>query len=323
MDGNSSTDHAAARRDLLVYHNGHAYSLLAEPQGGCYRPQKLGTRENYRAFLDNIVCDLAMRHRLWLHALFWAAYFGEGVGHDFIAWLTEALFSGRLGLYDVVCSGAPRGEPRPLDEKQVRAAVSAVLDVPPVTSVPKSILQIVTGIDLITDEPVDRWGELGGAMLGIVGGKGLLKLARKRQNTPLKKNASSAQKGVYGEARAKAYISDEHPNLSKRGRDKGVFENGIDGVYKNATPPPDYVLVEAKYNTGSLGYTKDGKQMSDGWLRGDKTKFNRIQDAVSESEAAMIDDAMKGGQVEKWLVRVDEQGAVSKRLLDSAGNLVR
>ncbi len=79
MDGTSSTDHNAAPRDLLLYHNGHAYSLLAEPQGGCYRAQKLGTRENYRAFLDNIVRDPAMRHRLWLQALYWAAYFGEGV----------------------------------------------------------------------------------------------------------------------------------------------------------------------------------------------------------------------------------------------------
>lgn len=142
-------------------------------------------------------------------------------------------------------------------------------------------------------------------------------------STPPKQAASNAEKGHYGEARAKAYIKDEHPSLQKTGRDKGVFENGIDGVYKNKTPPPDYVLVEAKYNKASLGYTRDGKQMSDGWLTGEKTGFNRIRHAVGKPEADAIKDAMKGGQVEKWLVRVDEQGNTSKRLLDSSGKLVR
>ncbi len=183
MDGNSNRDDAVSR-DLLLYHNGHAYSLLAEPQGGCYHPQKLGTRENYRAFLDNIVRDPAMRHRLWLQALYWAAYFGEGVGHDFIAWLTEALFSGRLGLYDVVCTGAPRGEPKKPDEKQVRAAVSAVLDNTPWVAPIKSGLEAITGADLVTGEPVSRLGAVAGIALGLVPSgkliaKGMKKISEK------------------------------------------------------------------------------------------------------------------------------------------------
>ncbi len=325
MDGSSTTQSSTPERDHLLYHLGHAYRflLLGDARASCYHLLKFGSREICRAFLDALAQDLAMRHRLWLETLYWAAYFGEGVGHDYLGWLTEQVLTGRLGLYEAVCSGPPRGEPKPPDEKQVRAAVSAVLDVPPMTSVPKSILQIITGFDLITDEPVSRMGELGGMALGVVGGKALLKLARKAGQTPPKKNASSAQKGVYGEARAKAYISEEHPNLSKLGRDKGVFENGIDGVYKNATPPPDYVLVEAKYNKASLGYTRDGKQTSDGWLQGEKTGFDRIMDAAGEPEADKIKDAMAGDRVEKWLLRTDEQGNVSKRLLDGAGNLIR
>lgn len=142
-------------------------------------------------------------------------------------------------------------------------------------------------------------------------------------HTPPTKTASNAHKGLYGEARARAYLSDEHPHLKKLGRDKGVFENGIDGVYKNATPPPDYVLVEAKYNTGKLGQTRDGKQMSDGWLQGEKTRYDRIMDAVGESEAKAVRRAVRSGNAEKWLVRVDEQGGVTKRLLDAKGNLVK
>ena len=68
------------------YFNGHAYRLLFWEfvRGGCYQLLKLGTRENYRALLENIARDPAMRHRLWLEALYWGAYFGEfGAGHDF------------------------------------------------------------------------------------------------------------------------------------------------------------------------------------------------------------------------------------------------
>ena len=49
---------------------------------------------------------------------------------------------------------------------------------------------MITGMDLITDAPVSRIGELGGPMLGMVpSGKLLAKLARKRQNTPPKRSA--------------------------------------------------------------------------------------------------------------------------------------
>jgi hypothetical protein len=167
----------------------------------------------------------------------------------------------------------------------------------------------------------------GGAKLGpkydVLGEMRTTPNKQKLTPTPPLKSASSGEKGRYGEARAKTYMQDEHPNLQKTGRDKGVFENGIDGVYKNKTPPPDYVLVEAKYNTGKLGTTRDGKQMSDGWLTGEKTGFNRIKDAAGESEGRNIKNSMKQGNVEKWLLRVDESGGVSKKLLDVAGNIVR
>lgn len=191
MDGGGNTNNSAVGRDALLYHIGHAYRvMLPGTIGGCFQLLKLGTRENYRALLDAIAHDPAMRHCLWLEALRWAAYFGAGgAGHDFLTWLTEQLFTGRLGLYEVVCSGPARGEPKKPDQKQVRAALSAGLDSMPVVGGAKTALQIVTGTDVVTDEPLSRWGELGGAVLGIVGGKGLLKLARKRQNTPPKKSA--------------------------------------------------------------------------------------------------------------------------------------
>ena len=73
MDDGSTTHNDTLARDHLLYFNAHAYRLLfwGFVRGGCYQLLKLGTRENYRALLENIARDPAMRHRLWLEALYW------------------------------------------------------------------------------------------------------------------------------------------------------------------------------------------------------------------------------------------------------------
>jgi hypothetical protein len=45
-----------------------------------------------------------------------------------------------------------------------------------------------------------------------------------------------------------------------------VSSNGLDGVYRS--PDGKIVIVEAKYGSSGMGRTVDGRQMSDGWLRG-------------------------------------------------------
>ena len=49
---------------------------------------------------------------------------------------------------------------------------------------------------------------------------------------------------------------------------------GIDGLYENANPNSNikYVIDEAKFGSSQLGKTKDGRQMSDGWLTGVNTE---------------------------------------------------
>ena len=178
MDGSSTTDNSTPERDHLLYHLGHAYRflLLGDARASCYHLLKFGSRDICRAFLDAIAQDLAMRHRLWLEALYWAAYFGEGVGHDHLGWLTEQVFAGRLGWYEVICTGPHRGEPQKLNEKQVRAALSSGMDNLPVVGSGKSLIQAVTGVDLITDEPVNRWIEGVGVIAGVApGGKRIVK----------------------------------------------------------------------------------------------------------------------------------------------------
>lgn len=69
---------------------------------------------------------------------------------------------------------------------------------------------------------------------------------------------------------------------------------GIDGVYRNPSPPPDYVVTEVKYNTSQLSKRlADGtNQMDDRWLG------SRLADKVGEVEAELIHEAMDAGTVE-------------------------
>ena len=49
---------------------------------------------------------------------------------------------------------------------------------------------------------------------------------------------------------------------------------GIDGLYENANAESKikYVIDEAKFGSSQLGKTKDGRQMSNDWLNGAKTR---------------------------------------------------
>jgi hypothetical protein len=99
--------------------------------------------------------------------------------------------------------------------------------------------------------------------------------------------------------------------------------NGIDGVYRNPSPPPDYVIMEAKYNTAKLGDTIDGKQMSDSWVNGEKTGFDRLRDAVGPRTADKIRESIDAGRVQKLLLQVDESGKVSVKVLNILGNIIK
>lgn len=94
-------------------------------------------------------------------------------------------------------------------------------------------------------------------------------------------------------------------------------EQGIDGVYKNKTPPPDYIITESKYGTAKLGDTADGTQMSDSWLT-DK----RLVDKVGEEEADKIRQALNNRSVEKWLINVQPDGSATKVLLNKGASKI-
>ena len=141
-------------------------------------------------------------------------------------------------------------------------------------------------------------------------------------------DASKASPGVHIN-HVKAAVGEQvaHDVVKKKkgleplGKTDGVYEagkNGIDGVYKNPHPPPDYVITEAKYGTSPLkkGLADESNQMDDFWVR------QRLEEKVGAEQADLIKQAMDEGKVEKWVVRVDENGLRSVKKIDKNGNVI-
>jgi uncharacterized Zn-binding protein involved in type VI secretion len=116
---------------------------------------------------------------------------------------------------------------------------------------------------------------------------------------------SAAKKGIFGE-----YCADQlmhslgfeklnGPTTQIGDSPKGP---GIDGVYKNTNPPPQYAIAEAKYGTSKLGNTKSGRQMSPKWVD------QRLDKAVGPDQAQEIRDAMLDGGVQRCVINVDQYG---------------
>ncbi|KQM77869.1 hypothetical protein ASE74_15835 [Pedobacter sp. Leaf216] len=80
---------------------------------------------------------------------------------------------------------------------------------------------------------------------------------------------------------------------------------GIDGVWHDPGPPPRYIISETKYGSGKLG--KD--QLSDKWIN------TNLGDAVSGKDQAAIGKLINKGQLEKQLLKVDDQGKVVTKII--------
>lgn len=82
-------------------------------------------------------------------------------------------------------------------------------------------------------------------------------------------------------------------------------------------------MVEYKYGSSVLKKTADGLQMSDGWLTGSSTNYNRILESVGDPKVALeVREALRTGRVEKWLVHTDQFGNVTVGVLDKYGKLI-
>ena len=127
------------------------------------------------------------------------------------------------------------------------------------------------------------------------------------------------QKAALGEKTAHDKML-QQPGMEPLGSTDGQYrpgKTGIDGVYKNTRPPPDYVITEAKYGKARLGQTEDGKQMSDSWLTDE-----RLIAKVGRKNAISIRDAIKHGKADKILINVREDGSARMIKLDGDANKI-
>jgi hypothetical protein len=136
---------------------------------------------------------------------------------------------------------------------------------------------------------------------------------------------STAQKQVVGEVMGQQAVQRLVPDAQRIGRLPGVGETGIDDLFRVNRPDVDFVVVEYKFGSSQLGKTLDGVQMSDRWLTGGATNYNRILESVSNNVevADEIAISLTRGRVEKWVVHTDPLGNVTVGLVDANGKFIR
>uniref|UniRef100_UPI002017D470 TreTu family toxin n=1 Tax=Chitinivorax sp. B TaxID=2502235 RepID=UPI002017D470 len=135
------------------------------------------------------------------------------------------------------------------------------LDLVPVLGSAKSAAQVVTGKDLLTGEPVNRWVEAGGIVLGMVPGGKLL-----TKGTTLAKVARGAEKEAAKETtRVGRWMSEaEHEAMKASGK----VQESLSGTTHVANPAdasafmsqakPGSVYIEFNVPTSSLKATNEG-----------------------------------------------------------------
>ncbi|MGG0538756.1 T7SS effector LXG polymorphic toxin [Priestia aryabhattai] len=151
-----------------------------------------------------------------------------------------------------------------------------------------------------------------------------LEAARVQQRTVIQSVESgevvlktTKHKGNYGEIKMDDFF--ESQTYTRISDDRVLTLNqkivkGIDGVYENASPPPKYVIAEAKYNTSRLGKTNDGKQMSEDWILGSE----RLDSTLSKEKADEIVTEMllNPKNVQRIVIQVMPNGKVVKKILE-------
>lgn len=130
------------------------------------------------------------------------------------------------------------------------------------------------------------------------------------------KLVTNKRKGNYGEMKMDVYFESTTYKRISGDRVTGLNDKivkGIDGVYENSSPPPKYVIAEAKYGTSQLRKTKDGKQMSDTWV----DRSNRLDDALGKKKADEIrlEMMLDPDNVQKSLINIDTDGKIKEKNL--------
>lgn len=131
---------------------------------------------------------------------------------------------------------------------------------------------------------------------------------------------TNKQKGNYGEMKMDDYF--ESQGYERTSKDRVIsldnkISRGIDGVYENASPPPKYVIAEAKYNSAQLSNTKSGRQMGNDWIE----NRDRLAKSVGTVKAKEISKEMilNPDNIQKQLVQITTDGEAITSVLNERG----
>lgn len=168
--------------------------------------------------------------------------------------------------------------------------------------------------------------------------KQILKKEEKRFKDLLQSNnkdePSKKQKGNFGEIKSclnlltsenlKKGVDGKRYNLIRIGDDTpnsldSKIRHGIDGVYRNLTPLPKFIIDEAKFGTSRLNpKTKDGPQMSIKWIQSRVTQLN-TKGIISDEIAEEIIDALDVNSVDRVLTHISEDEKITMYLITDNG----
>ena len=107
--------------------------------------------------------------------------------------------------------------------------------------------------------------------------------------------------------------------------DKG--HHGIDGIYKNMNPPPDFIIVESKYLGAeeavnesfapTMSKVKNGRQMDSEWI-----KKNLLDSIADEQLLEEIRISIRRKRVDSVAAKIDKKGNITYYQLDADGKVI-
>jgi uncharacterized Zn-binding protein involved in type VI secretion len=199
-----------------------------------------------------------------------------------------------------------------LEEAGKRVGEAAILVAPVAMTKAEQIARAVRGARAAEVAAEARAAE----QVAKVGrGEGVAKAESTGEGVRIEPRRTNHEGAAFGEKTAHGKMVEK--GYEPVGNTDGAYhpgQQGIDGVYKNPSPPPDYIITDAKYNKADLGTLKDGtRQMSDPWIK------ERLADKVGNVEAAKIQQALDSGSVERWVIKVKPDGTSYVRKVDDGG----